>query len=228
MRAAGERGQRRRSGANLQRAPSLGRRQVGADRRRAGESARAGEPQPFERRRIDRAGDRPAAFDQRDVDGELAVAGDEFARPVERIDQDEPFRDGDRRAGGGRLFGDDRDRRRPGRQTLADRRLGPLVGGGHRTAVALGARRAAVRVFGHHRRAGGERDARQQQRRLVAAGRCKIEPPCRRRIVQASFLSSLPLIAQSRRDGESNTIAPAAQRASSAPPSAATATGKLQ
>src|SRR3546814_4278405 len=37
--------------------------------------------------RIDHTHDRPALFDQRDVDSELVIALDEFARAIERINQ---------------------------------------------------------------------------------------------------------------------------------------------
>ena len=105
-------------------------------RRRPREAA---EPDFVLRRRVDRAGDRGAVFDQRDIDGEFAVAGEEFARAVERIDQEEPAHGaGDQRgAGGGRLLGDDRrlGGAESGATAATQDRLGAFVGGGDRTAV---------------------------------------------------------------------------------------------
>ena len=178
VRAARQGDQRFGRGPRAQSPPRGGVRQIGAERRGTGESGFAAEPQAIERGRIDRAGDRHAAFDERDVDGELAVAGDEFAGPVERIDQDEALGDLDRLARRRRLLGDDRDRRRQPSQTLADDRLGPLVGGGHRTAVPLGARLGAAPIFLHHRRPGRERDSQRRiARPRLAIRACKIEPP---------------------------------------------------
>jgi hypothetical protein len=47
-------------------------------------------PQQASHRRLDHAERRDAVFDQRDIDGEFAVALHEFASAVERIDQPQP------------------------------------------------------------------------------------------------------------------------------------------
>ena len=53
--------------------------------------AAADQPAPYqpERRRADDAEQRPAVGHQRNIDGILVVAGDEFLGAVERIDQEE-------------------------------------------------------------------------------------------------------------------------------------------
>ena len=49
----------------------------------------AGDVQTVQRRSIDRAGDRFAAIDQRDVDGEFIAAGGKLPGAIKGIDQDE-------------------------------------------------------------------------------------------------------------------------------------------
>jgi hypothetical protein len=59
------------------------------------------------RRRVDDADFGRAVADQRDVDGEVRSAADEFARAVERVDQDEAVAECIRdRARGDLLLGD--------------------------------------------------------------------------------------------------------------------------
>ena len=142
MRAAGERGRapaaRREPSARAKPAPAAGRRRPAPRRRKRARRRTTAVRAPAHRPRR-----RSAA--PRSISATLTVNSPLRAMnsrvPSSGSTRKNRSRDGDRRAGGGRLFGDDRDRRRPGRQTLADRRLGPLVGGGHRAAVALGARR---------------------------------------------------------------------------------------
>ena len=112
---------------------------AGADRRIADEGLVSAEPQASQRGRINGAGDRPALFNERDIDGELAVARDEFPRSIQRIDQQESFGDGNAMSGRRRLFGDDR---RPGDragETIADDPLGVEVRKRDGTPVGLGA-----------------------------------------------------------------------------------------
>ncbi len=88
---------------------------------------------------MDDAQQRPAVLDQRDVDGELALALDELLGAVEGVDQPErPAGNLGNVAGVHRLLGDDRillanfpaDR-------LQDQLFRPLIGLGHRRGVAL-------------------------------------------------------------------------------------------
>ena len=65
-----------------------------APRRRFTREGRfAPDPQPTDRGRVDGAGDRSAALDQRDIDRKLAVASEEFPRSIERIHQQETLGD---------------------------------------------------------------------------------------------------------------------------------------
>ena len=97
MRAADRGDQARRSASARQR---IGAALLRGARRRSGRQAQAlGRPasaprqsMPQRRRRHDAEHRAPAAHD-RDIDGELVAAGDEFAGAVERIDQDERVRE---------------------------------------------------------------------------------------------------------------------------------------
>ena len=75
-----------------------------AGRRFARERRVAADPQPADRGRIHGAGDRSALLDQRDIDRKLAIAGEKFPRPVERIDQQETLGDLRLRSGRRRLL----------------------------------------------------------------------------------------------------------------------------
>ena len=116
--------------------------------------------------------------DQRGVDREFPVAGEELTRAVERIDKEEFARFDDRRASGDRLLGDDSRSRRQCVKARMDRRFGALVGFGDRAAVGLFAMRAAFGINLHDRRSRGERDQRElkgdfvsrQQRKIPALG----------------------------------------------------------
>ena len=210
---AGRARMRRRRGASGRRS---------ADRRFADKGLISAEPESRQGRRIDGAGDRPASLDQRDIDGELAVSGDEFSRSVERIDKQEPFGDGDRALRRCRFLGDDRRLGGARAQMSADDRLRPQVGKRDRTAVRLGASVAAALVYLHHRRPGGDRGLSQEERDLVAARRSsksngsgsqagrrqgvplmlrKSEPPAGRRPSQGNRRAELEGIATDERIG---------------------------
>ncbi len=91
-----------------------------------------------ERRQMHDAEHRHAAFDQRDVDGELAVARDELLGAVERIDQPEALRRlGGQALGLRLLLGDHRNVGRQAAQGGQDHRLRRQVGLGHRRLVGL-------------------------------------------------------------------------------------------
>jgi len=75
--------------------PTFWLRELPADRDIADKRALAAEPETPERRSVDRAGERPPRRNERDVDRELAVAGDELLRAVQRIDEQEPGADPD-------------------------------------------------------------------------------------------------------------------------------------
>src|ERR1700720_2872462 len=65
------------------------RRQRRARRDLAGTGGGAADPELSERRSVNHAGTRRRIDDQSYIDGELAIMAQEFARPIERIDQDE-------------------------------------------------------------------------------------------------------------------------------------------
>jgi hypothetical protein len=95
-----------------------------------------GEPQ---RRRGDHAEHRLVVAHQRDVDGELAVATDEFLGAVERVYQPE-FRPraADRKGVRGlRFLGQHGDRRRQRRELARENLVGRAVGAGDRRLVGL-------------------------------------------------------------------------------------------
>ena len=82
---------------------------------------------------------RLSVLDQRDVHGELAVALDELARAIQRIDQPEARPAASRVPGDFLAFlGKDRDVRRQRAQTIDDDAIGGEVGSGQRRIVALG------------------------------------------------------------------------------------------
>ena len=90
------------------------------------------------------AEDRRAILDERDVDGEFAVAADEFARAVERVDEGETGRAARRAVTGDGLLGDDGEVRRLAREAGEDRRLGAQIGFRHRAGIVLGGDGAAL------------------------------------------------------------------------------------
>ena len=99
---------------------------AGARRRRRSRRARSGRA-PAPRRR--RATASPPVDDQRNIDGELVAAGEEFACAVERVDQD--VVDTERRPASRAAF----PRRPPPgpaqtRETLDDDRFAASIGGG--------------------------------------------------------------------------------------------------
>src|SRR5690606_36095998 len=82
---------------------------------------------------VDNAENRLAGFDERDVDGEIGPAIDEFARPIKRIDQKEPFIAAGRQNASRRFFF--RDAGHPGKadaQSLEDDALGIAISIRHR------------------------------------------------------------------------------------------------
>jgi hypothetical protein len=77
----------------MDRAPTDSRRRIINAQATLGGAAPALAPeQPTERRGVDDAGHRLSMLDQRDVDGELAVARQKLLGPVERIDEEEALR----------------------------------------------------------------------------------------------------------------------------------------
>ncbi len=89
-------------------------------------------------RRINDAGHRRAIADQRDVDGEIRIVGDEFLGAVKRIDKEEFVpRDIGHDAGGDAFLGDDGDLREMRLEVTENDRFGALVGLGHRRGVGL-------------------------------------------------------------------------------------------
>jgi hypothetical protein len=111
-----------------------------------------------ERRGQHGAEHRPAIFDERDVDGELAVAADEFLGAVERIDEPEAAPDLGHVAGGDRFLGHHGDVGRQRLQGRDDDGLGALVGLGHRRGVLLAAHGEVGRIDLEHHVAGTARD----------------------------------------------------------------------
>ena len=98
-------------------------------------------------------------LDQRDVDGELAVALDELAGAVKRVNQEKPF-GGFRNTSGRDFFlGDHRDIGKRGGQRLQDHSLGTMVGLGDRRTVAFAdMAKGGVGIDGHDLAAGGKAD----------------------------------------------------------------------
>src|SRR5271157_2510892 len=163
---------------NLSDEPLDSRSATGSRLRKASVAASACERlarQPSEGGRVDRAGDRPSLLDQRDIDRELAVAGDEFLRPVERIDQQESLPAGDGLALRRRFFRDDRYLRDGAGEVLADDGLRALVGERDRAAVVLGANAAVLRVDLHHRGPRGQRGLGEEKGDLLRRCGNKIE-----------------------------------------------------
>ncbi len=107
---------------------------------------------------MDHAEHRLAALDQRDIDGELAVAADEFLGAVERVDEPEEIRRRTGQAVGlALLLGDDRDAGRGGGERGEDDRLGALIGKRHRRGIRLAADREIAGIDLHDRIAGAPR-----------------------------------------------------------------------
>ena len=76
-------------------------------------------------------------LDQRDVDGEIAVAADELLGAVERIDQEEAIGSGRHPAGRHALLGHHRHLRRKPFESGEQHDLGQSVGFGHRRRIGL-------------------------------------------------------------------------------------------
>ena len=76
-------------------------------------------------------------IDERDIDCELTIAAEEFARAVERVDEEEGVAVRGDPAGGDLLLGDDRDAGSCSRQCGEDDQLGGAVGLRDRRAVGL-------------------------------------------------------------------------------------------
>ena len=96
-------------------------------------------PQVAGHRRLHHAEHRHAVLDQRDVDGELAIALDELARAVQRIDHPQP-RPGQALRGGDlvrRLLRQHRDVGGEPRQAIDNAVMRGEVGGGQRRVVGL-------------------------------------------------------------------------------------------
>ncbi|MNT42253.1 hypothetical protein D3C72_1786650 [compost metagenome] len=119
-------------------------------------------PELVQHRGIDQSPDRPALLDQRNVHGELAVAGDELLGTIQRIHQ--PV------AGpaapclhrlGVRLFRQHMDIRRQAGQRLHYHLVRPLIGGGERTLVLLVLHRKGLTVDGQDGVTGGAGDGLQ-------------------------------------------------------------------
>ena len=127
--------------------------------------------EPRRRRQMDRAERRHAPVDQRDVDRELAVAGDELAGAVERVDEPEAAPvDGRDLAARGPFLGDDGDVRRQLPERRDDQPLGVLVGVGDGAAVGLGRHREIAAIDGHDLRPRGDGDvANGGEQRLTPA-----------------------------------------------------------
>ena len=101
--------------------------QFGAGRRFAREGRFAPDPQSADRRRINRASDWSAPLDERDIDRELAVAGEKFARAIERVHQQEPLGDLSPPSGSDRFLGAYRQLRGYARQVFTDDDFGPMI-----------------------------------------------------------------------------------------------------
>ena len=97
-------------------------------------------------------------LDECHIDREFAIARDELARAVERIDQPEAIRKRGHPACAHGLFGDDRHIRREARELGLDQRLGAGVGLGHRRGVMLGCDLERRRIDLHDDRTGGAGD----------------------------------------------------------------------
>ena len=96
--------------------------------------------------------------DQADIDGVFAAPGDEFARAVERIDEEEaPALDG-RCLPFGSLLGNDRQNRLKTRQAVGDDGFRGFVRGGDRRRIALDAHAIAFPVRAADRLRGGDAD----------------------------------------------------------------------
>ena len=89
------------------------------------------------RRRQHHAEHRPAGIDQPDVHGEIVSTPNEFARAVERIDQEQPASAGERRADEAPFLGKHGNARGGGGEPFENDRLGLAVGDRDRRAVLL-------------------------------------------------------------------------------------------
>ena len=111
-------------------------------------------PDPANRGRKHDARHRDAHDDDGDIDGKLAVAGQEFLGAIERIDEDERLHFA-RHEAVGALLGQDRHAGQEPRQALADDVVGRLIGDRDGAAIGLGA--AAARAVVLHDRSTGTR-----------------------------------------------------------------------
>ena len=173
MRPARQRNERRGRTASPYDSPPLRVRQAAANRNLADIGLIPAEPHAAKRRRVNGPGDRPAAVHERDIDGELAVSRDEFARSVERIDEQEPVGERRRRSRRHGLLGGHRRGMKGVVEIIADDRLCSLVGDSDRAAVALHADLAAVRIDLHDGGSGGNRRLRQEGGDSIR--RCAVE-----------------------------------------------------
>ncbi|MNJ61575.1 hypothetical protein D3C77_573690 [compost metagenome] len=100
--------------------------------------------------------------DQRDIDGELAVAGDELLGAIQRIHQPVAGPAAPRlHRLGVRLFRQHGDIRRQAGQRLHDHLVRSLIGGGERTLVLLVLHREGLTVDGQDGVTGGAGDGLQ-------------------------------------------------------------------
>jgi hypothetical protein len=95
----------------------------------------------------------------------------EFARPIERIDQDESFSSNHLPASCSRFLGEHRQIRQPHRETLQDYGFGRVVGVADGTPIQLAPGAAVACVDGHHRDGGFERDFGENIRYCIAIDR---------------------------------------------------------
>ena len=111
--------------------------------------------QTAKRRGIDNAKDRPALFNQRDINGEgtLPVRAQKFLRAIKRVNQKEAVWRADRMACG-IFLGNDGDARsstgKDGQQNI----LGCLIGGGDGSAISFAVCHNAICVNAHDHRPG--------------------------------------------------------------------------
>ncbi len=118
-------------------------------------AARAAAPDETQCRRPDDADDRNAVAHQRDIHGVFVAPGEELARPVERIDQEER---GAGRFGPVRFLRDDRYAGKALGEAVQDHRLRGLIGERDRGLVGLVARADVAAVEPEDRRPGPKRD----------------------------------------------------------------------
>ena len=114
------------------------------------------EPEPAESGSIDRATHRCAIDDERNVDREFAVARNELARAVERIDEDEAPAANGNVARGSRFFGNDGDVGQACDEPVENEFLGGFVSGRDGARIRLVPHDDLTAVIDHDLGAGGE------------------------------------------------------------------------